>query len=56
MRANEEIETRKGWATIKARHAFWKENTLTRALRSHQLWLTIAYLGLLVLMARGIAS
>jgi hypothetical protein len=33
-----------------------KANPLTRALRSHQLWLTITYLGLLVLMARGIAS
>jgi hypothetical protein len=29
---------------------------LTRALRSHQLWLTVTYLGLLGLMARGIAS
>jgi len=29
---------------------------LTRALRSHQLWLTLTYFGLLVLMARGIAS
>jgi hypothetical protein len=29
---------------------------LTRTLRSHQLWLTLAYLGLLVLMGRGIAS
>jgi hypothetical protein len=25
----------------------------TRALRSHQLWLTLAYFGLLSLMARG---
>jgi len=33
-----------------------KGTPLTRALRSHQLWLTITYLGLLVLMARGIAS
>ena len=33
-----------------------KEMILTRALRSHQLWLTVTYLGLLVLMARGIAS
>ena len=33
-----------------------KGKALTRALRSHQLWLTITYLGLLVLMARGIAS
>ena len=31
-------------------------NTLTRALRSHQLWLTVTYLGLLSLMARGFAS
>jgi hypothetical protein len=29
---------------------------LSRALRSHQLWLTLTYFGLLVLMARGIAS
>jgi len=29
---------------------------LTRALRSHQLWLTVAYIGLLGLMARGFAS
>lgn len=28
----------------------------TRALRSHQLWLTLTYLGLLLLMARGFAS
>ena len=33
-----------------------KGKALTRALRSHQLWLTITYLGLLILMARGIAS
>lgn len=33
-----------------------KGKTLTRVMRSHQLWLTITYLGLLVLMARGIAS
>lgn len=31
-------------------------STLTRALRSHQLWLTVTYLGLLGLMARGFAS
>jgi hypothetical protein len=29
---------------------------LTRALRSHQLWLTIAYFGLLGLVARGLAG
>jgi hypothetical protein len=29
---------------------------LTRALRSHQLWLTITYFGLLVLIARGLAG
>jgi len=29
---------------------------LTRALRSHQLWLTVGYLGLLALMARGYAG
>jgi len=29
---------------------------MTRALRSHQLWLTVTYFGLLSLMARGIAS
>ena len=29
---------------------------VTRALRSHQLWLTVAYFGLLSLMARGFAS
>ena len=33
-----------------------KGKTLARVMRSHQLWLTITYLGLLVLMARGIAS
>ena len=33
-----------------------KGKALTRALRSHQLWLTITYVGLLILMARGIAS
>lgn len=27
-----------------------------RALRSHQLWLTLTYLGLLVLMGRGLAG
>ncbi len=32
-----------------------KEPTVTRALRSHQLWLTLTYFGLLVLMARGFA-
>ena len=30
--------------------------TLTRALRSHQLWLTVTYFCLLTLMARGFAS
>jgi hypothetical protein len=30
--------------------------TLTRALRSHQLWLTLTYFGLLGLMARGLAG
>lgn len=29
---------------------------MTRALRSHQLWLTVAYFGLLVLMAKGLSS
>ena len=33
-----------------------RKSTLTRALRSHQLWLTVAYLGILTLMARGFAS
>jgi len=33
-----------------------KDTPLTRALRSHQLWLTITYLGLLVLMGRGLAG
>lgn len=33
-----------------------KATSLTRALRSHQLWLTITYFGLLLLMARGFAS
>ena len=31
-------------------------NIVTRALRSHQLWLTVAYFGILGLMARGFAS
>ncbi len=29
---------------------------MTRALRSQELWLTLAYLGLLLLMAKGFAS
>jgi hypothetical protein len=33
-----------------------KEVPLTRALRSHQLWLTITYFGLLALMGRGLAG
>ena len=33
-----------------------KGKPLTRVMRSHQLWLTLTYFGLLVLMARGIAS
>ncbi len=33
-----------------------KEIALTRALRSHQLWLTLTYLGLLVLIGRGLAG
>ena len=33
-----------------------RETALTRTLRSHQLWLTLTYLGLLILMGRGIAS
>ena len=31
------------------------DDSLTRALRSHQLWLSLTYLGLLVLMARAYA-
>lgn len=33
-----------------------EDSILTRALRSHQLWLTLTYLGLLVLMGRGLAG
>jgi len=33
-----------------------KGKTLTRVMRSHQLWLTLTYFGLLALVARGIAS
>ena len=33
-----------------------KGKPLTRVMRSHQLWLTLTYFGLLVLMARGISS
>jgi len=33
-----------------------KDNPLTRALRSHQLWLTLTYFALLILMARGLAG
>ena len=29
---------------------------MTRALRSHQLWLTLTYLGLLLLIGRGFAG
>lgn len=29
---------------------------MTRALRSQELWLTLGYLGLLLLMAKGFAS
>jgi hypothetical protein len=29
---------------------------VTRALRSQELWLTLTYLGLLLLMAKGFAS
>ena len=35
---------------------FWKEHPVTRALRSQELWLTLTYLGLLLLMAKGFAS
>jgi len=35
---------------------FWKETPVTRALRSQELWLTLTYLGLLLLMAKGFAS
>jgi len=35
---------------------FWKDTPVTRALRSQELWLTLAYLGLLLLMAKGFAS
>lgn len=35
---------------------FRKETPLTRALRSQELWLTLTYLGLLLLMAKGFAS
>lgn len=31
-------------------------HAMTRALRSHQLWLTVTYFGLLVLMAKGLSS
>lgn len=34
----------------------WKEPPVTRALRRQELWLTLAYLGLLLLMAKGFAS
>jgi hypothetical protein len=34
----------------------WKETPVTRALRSQELWLTLTYLGLLLLMAKGFAS
>lgn len=34
----------------------WKELLVTRALRSQELWLTLTYLGLLLLMAKGFAS
>ncbi len=29
---------------------------MTRALTSHQLWLTVTYFGLLVLVAKGLSS
>lgn len=34
----------------------WKEPFVTRALRSQELWLTLGYLGLLLLMAKGFAA
>lgn len=34
----------------------WKESPVTRALRSQELWLTLTYLALLLLMAKGFAS
>lgn len=34
----------------------WKEPPVTRALRRQELWLTLGYLGLLLLMAKGFAS
>ena len=34
----------------------WKESFVTRALRSQEFWLTLTYLGLLLLMAKGFAS
>lgn len=33
-----------------------EDTPLTRALRSHQLWLTLTYFALLILMARGLAG
>ncbi|MEZ4280073.1 MAG: hypothetical protein R3F21_10725 [Myxococcota bacterium] len=33
-----------------------RKNLVTRALRSQELWLTLTYLGLLLLMAKGFAS
>jgi hypothetical protein len=38
------------------RNPVWKEPPVTRALRSQELWLTLTYLGLLLLMAKGFAS
>lgn len=33
-----------------------RKNLVTRALRSQEFWLTLTYLGLLLLMAKGFAS
>jgi hypothetical protein len=44
------------WRPNPAARKSTKEVPLTRALRSHQLWLTITYLGLLALMGRGLAG
>jgi len=34
---------------------FWGEIAVERALKSHSLWLTLTYIGLILLMVRGMA-
>jgi hypothetical protein len=45
---------REEWRTLDAsvRWEWWGDRFVTRALRNHNVWLTLTYLGLILLMAR----